>query len=236
MPNFRVRNASPKVGEIFVYDVIGADWWGDGITPKKFADALASLGRVETIQMRINSEGGDVFDGFAIYSQLVRHPARIEADVDGLAASIASVILMAADEIRVAGNARIMIHDPWGMAMGTADEMRARADLLDSIKTSIVDTYAARTGMDRGRLVELMAAETWMTASEALDSGFADSVTEPLRMAASAGAYDLSRYRNAPREWAGVIQRRDPAEATSAMLRAKCADLARRTPQHAPTS
>jgi ATP-dependent Clp protease protease subunit len=230
MPNFRVRNATPKVGEIYLYDVVGDDWWGDGVTDKSFAAALASLGKVDRIQLRINSEGGDVFQGFAIYNQLQRHPAHIEAHVDGLAASIASVILMAADEIHVADNARIMIHDPWGVAMGTADEMRQRADLLDSIKTSIVNTYVARTGLDAGRVVDLMSAETWMTAREALDNGFADVVTEPVRAAA---CYDLSRYRNAPRGFGGVIQRRTATDAAAAMTSAKLEDIARRAQAHA---
>ena len=167
--------------EILIYDEIDP-FWGTGA--KEFAAGLKELGEVTTIHVRINSPGGDVFDGVAIYNLLAQHAAKVIVHVDGLAASIASVIAMAGDEIHLAENALMMIHDPWGSIGGSATEMRAMADLLDTVAATIVTTYAARTGRDAEDIRALMAAETWMDAAEALDQGFADLVTEAKRMAA----------------------------------------------------
>jgi ATP-dependent protease ClpP protease subunit len=143
-----------------------------------------------------------VFDGVAIYNNLKRHPARIEVDVDGIAASIASVIAMAGDEIRMAGNAMMMIHNPYGMAMGSSDDMRKTAELLDQIKTVIVDTYAKRTGEAGGAIAQMMDDETWMTAEEARKNGFSDVTTEEQRIAA-AYDFDFSKFKHPPKSLAG---------------------------------
>ena len=225
MPNFKVRAAGKKTAEIYVYDVIGEDWWG-GITAKDFAQALKDAGDIDTIKLRVNSPGGDVFDGFAIYNQLVRHSARVEADVDGEASSIASIIIMAADEIRVADNAMVMIHDPWSFAVGSAADMRDKAALLDQVKGSLLRTYAARTGQSEDVLSEWMSAETWFDAAQAKANGFADAITEPLRMAASRRT-DVPWIRHMP-----VARRRagqqHSAEGRAAMAVAKISDLGRR--------
>jgi ATP-dependent Clp protease protease subunit len=183
-PNVRFVNRGNRSGEIWLYDQVGADPWFGGISAKSFADELNKLGKVDVVNLRINSPGGSVFDGLAIYNTLARHPARIEVDVDGVAASIASVIAMAGDEIRMASNATMMIHDPYGMSAGSAQDMRKTADLLDQIKGQIVDTYANRTGKDATALADMMANETWMTAQEARQHGFSDATTEEQRIAA----------------------------------------------------
>lgn len=184
---------SAKAGsaDVFLYGDVGAGWFG-GVTAKQFADDLKAAGDVATINLHINSAGGDVFDGLAIYRLLVDHPAKVIAHIDSWAASIASIIAMAGDEIRIAEAGRVMIHDAWGLAIGTAQEMRSMADLLDTTTSSLADVYAARTGADLKDIRNWMAEETWFTAQEAVDNGFADSIVENLRMAA---AYDPEKHK-----------------------------------------
>ena len=199
--NIRFVNRGSKTGEIWLYDQVGEGFFG-GMSAKTFNDELNKLGKVDTINLRINSPGGSVFDGVAIYNTLKRHPARLEVDVDGIAASIASVIAMAGDEIRIAGNAMMMIHDPYGMSMGNSDEMRKTADLLDQIKGTIVDTYAKRTGETDSTIASMMTNETWMTADEAKRYGFADVITEEQRIAASYD-FDFSKFKHPPKMLTG---------------------------------
>jgi ATP-dependent Clp protease protease subunit len=117
--------------------------------PSKFADDLKALGNVKTIDLRINSEGGSVFDGKAMYTQLVEHKAKVITHIDGLAASAASFIAMAGDEIEIAEGGFVMIHNAWLFAMGDARELRRTADLLDTVNGTIIDVYVARTKGDR---------------------------------------------------------------------------------------
>jgi ATP-dependent Clp protease protease subunit len=188
--------AAGSRGEIWLYDQIGESFWGGGISSKTFQKELSALGKVTTLNVRINSPGGDVFDGLAIYNQLKAHPARVVVDVDGLAASIASVIAMAGDEIRMAANSMMMIHNPHGMAMGDAGEMQRVAALLQQVKGSLSDTYAARTGQTQAQLNDWMDAETWMSAETAVQHGFSDTVTDPQKVSASFNL--LNHYRNVP--------------------------------------
>jgi ATP-dependent Clp protease protease subunit len=184
-------------GEIWLYDQIGESFWGEGISAKSFQKELSGLGRVDTINLRINSPGGDVFDGLAIYNQLAAHPAHIVVDIDGLAASIASVIAMAGDEIRIASNAMMMIHNPHGMAIGDATEMQRMAALLDQIKGALVGTYADRTQQPVAQLNEWLDEETWMDAGTAVQNGFADAVTSSQQVAACFSL--LAKFRNTPK-------------------------------------
>lgn len=188
--------AKGKTGEIWLYDEVGDGWFG-GMSAKSFQSELAKLGKVDTINLHINSPGGSVFDGVAIYNQLKSHPARVEVDVDGIAASIASVIAMAGDEIRMADGSMMMIHDPYTLAAGGAEELRKTAELLDQIAVNIRGIYAKRTGMKDSDIAVLMAEETWFGAAAAIDSGFADSVTEQLRVAACSN-FDFTRFKHAP--------------------------------------
>jgi ATP-dependent Clp endopeptidase proteolytic subunit ClpP len=196
--------AKGTTGEIWLYDSIGASFWGEGITAKQFGKDLNAMGKVTQINVRINSPGGDVFDGLAIYNLLRNHPASISVDVDGLAASIASIIAMAADDgqLRMASNAMMMIHDPHGVAVGSSKEMQRTAALLDQVKGNLVATYKQRTGRNEGDIAAWMEDETWFTANDALENGFADSMTAEQPVAA---CFDLSRFRNTPKALRNLV-------------------------------
>lgn len=185
-----------KRGEIYIYEAIGEGWFG-GITAKAFADTLRDLGKVDALDIYINSPGGNVFDGIAIYNQIRRFNGERVVCIDGIAASIASVIAMAGDEIRIADNGMMMIHDAWGLAIGTADEMRKTADSLDKVNGTILDTYVARTKGERSKIADWMSEETWMNAAECVDRGFADKKTEEKKVEASAFPL-LAKFKNTP--------------------------------------
>lgn len=200
--------------EIYLYGDIGESFWSEGITAKQFKDDLKALGdKVTDIDVRINSGGGDVFDGRTIYNLLVQHKARKTVYVDALAASIASLIAMAGDEIVMGDGAFIMIHNAWGVSIGNGAEMRRVADLLDSVSGTLIDTYAKRTKMPRDEIVSLMDAETWMPAAEAVDRGFADKMAEESTKVAAA-VISHQAFKNVPEQL-----RPNRAKAVAAMER-----------------
>ena len=204
--NYKISAKANDSAEIFIYDTIGM--WG--IAAQQFASDLKNLGKVKSIDLRVNSDGGDVFDGRAIYTQLKQNSARIVAHVDGIAASIASLIVMAADEIRMAEGSFMMIHNAWSLAIGSSDEMRRMAALLDSVDGEIQQTYATRTKCPIADIKQMCNAETWMTAQEAVDKGFADVLDEPLKVAAS--LRDPTMFKHLP-----VALRPDRTQATTAI-------------------
>jgi ATP-dependent protease ClpP protease subunit len=161
--------------EILVYESIGQDWFGEGLTAKRFRKDLDALGELDEITVRINSPGGEVFDGLSIYNTLKQHAARKIVHVDGLAASIASVIAMAGDEVRMGEGAMFMVHSPFTLAMGNAENLREAADALDKIEVGLVDAYVARTKKPRADVERWMEGETWFTREEAIEAGLADS-------------------------------------------------------------
>ena len=167
-----------------------------------FRDALKSFGDVKNINLHINSPGGSVFEGIAIYNMLKQNSAHINVYVDGLAASIASVIAMSGDAIFMPSNSMMMIHNPWTMAIGNANQLRKQADNLDQITKSSVQTYLAKAGdkLDEQTLKQLMDDETWLTAQEAVDYGLADEVMEPNKAAASISKRFVERYRHVPEQ------------------------------------
>ncbi|MGA7220019.1 MAG: head maturation protease, ClpP-related [Candidatus Sulfotelmatobacter sp.] len=166
--------------EILLYEVIGEDFWsGGGITAKQFAEDLKAVGTVSKIRLRVNSPGGNVFDGLAIFNTLLSHGATVTAQVDGLAASIASVIIMAASEISMGSNAMMMIHNPSTVIGGDSNDMRKMADTMDKVKTSMITAYRRHTGKSIEQIGALMDAETWWTAGETVDNGFAEKVITP---------------------------------------------------------
>lgn len=184
-------------GEIWLYDVIGADMWsGGGISADMFRRELTALGRVSTINLHINSPGGDVFDGFSMYSLLQQHAARIEVDIDGMAASIASIIAMAGDEIRIAKNAMMMIHNPRTMVAGGEDDLMRRVEQLRAVKGNLSDTYAGRTGNGKDQVLAWMKDETWFTAGAAVEYGFANAVTADTGITAC--LEDMRDFHNVP--------------------------------------
>ena len=164
--------------EISIYDAIGSF----DVNAKQFVDELKDI-NADTINLRINSPGGSVIDGNAMFNALQRHPAKVITHIDGLAASMASVIAMAGDEVHMADNALLMIHNPWTFSMGDADELRADADLLDKMSASILSSYG-RSQYEVDELKNLMDEETWFTAQEAFDAGFVDHISTGLRAAA----------------------------------------------------
>lgn len=187
---FEVRNATATAADIFIYDEIGVF----GVTAADVIVMLQGL-KVSTLNVHLNSPGGSVFDGLAIYNALNAHPASITVHIDGLAASIASVIAMAGDEIVMAENAMMMIHRPSVGMFGYADELRKQADVLDVLEGNLVAVYAARTGMPPEDVKAAMHAETWFTAAQAKANGFCSSVTAAKKVAAH---FDLSAFKNAP--------------------------------------
>src|SRR5512147_67823 len=171
--------------DILMYEPIGQDIFSaDGLTAKAFAEDLAAAGKINHIHLRINCVGGQVFDGLAIYNQLVTHPAKVTAQVDGIAASIASVILMAADEIDMAENSMLMIHNPHSFAAGDSQELRKMADTMDKVKGQMIRAYQRHTKLGEGEVSALMDAETWLTAEEAVAHGFANQVSAEEKMVA----------------------------------------------------
>ena len=201
-------NKGDEVGELLLYgDISSSTWWGDEVTPKDFKKDLDALGDVKNLNIYINSGGGDVFAGQAIHSMLKRHNATKTVYVDGLAASIASVIAMAGDKVIMPKNAMMMIHNAWTMAVGNAGDFRKLADDMDKIDETIVATYQTKTGKEAEQIAEWMGAETWMTAQEAVERGFADEIEEDKQIAASVGSgffmlgdqrFEVTRYSNPP--------------------------------------
>ena len=177
--------------EVVIYDEIGAY----GVSAKGFLAELGALPDGTPLALRLNSPGGSVFDAVAIYNAIKRHSGTVTVWIDGIAASAASYIAMAGDEVVMPENAFLMIHDPAGMVMGTATDMRAMAEALDKIKGSLLQGYAGKSGRPQEEIAPLMAAETWLDAKDALDLGFADRIAEPVRIAAR---FDVGRFRNAP--------------------------------------
>jgi ATP-dependent protease ClpP protease subunit len=194
--------------ELLLYDVIGADpFIGGGITAKVFREQVKGL-KAKSMNLRVNSPGGDVFEAAAMMAALDEFKGRITVDVDGLAASAASYLIMAADEIRLGTNAAIMIHDPHAISIGGADTMERMAGKLRKTKQQIITAYKRKSRASREQLSDWMSAETWFTGKEAVDAGLADSVTEPVRVAAlSQHTQALAKlgYKHVP-EFAEVVR------------------------------
>ena len=166
--------------EIFIYDEIG----GFGVEANQFIQDIEALGEVEQIDLRISSPGGSIIEGNVIFNAIKRHPANVTVYIDGMAASMASVIAMAGDEVLMADNALLMIHNPWTVAIGDSEELRKEADLMDKMKAAIINAYS-RSNYSTEELEELMDATTWFTADEAMEAGLIDGTVEGLKAAAS---------------------------------------------------
>lgn len=174
---FFTVNAKGDEAELLIYEEIGEGWFG-GVGAKGFAEQVKALGKgVKTINVRINSIGGNAFDGATIYNTLKNHPAKIHVHIDGAAISAASHIAMAGDEIDMATNAVFMAHFASGGVYGKAEELRNYAQLLDKVNDGLVDVYAARTGQTPERITEWLNAEAWFSAEEAVENGFATRVS-----------------------------------------------------------
>lgn len=226
-PCYRILAAAEGSDEvdIMVYDSIGQDMWGDGVSAEDLVDEIAGI-KAKTLNVRINSFGGQVFEGLAIYNALDRHPANIVTHIDGIAASIASIIALAGSEVRIAENAFMMIHNPHGVAVGNARDMREMADVLEKVGGSLSGVYARKTGLDDAQIQAWMDAETWFTAEEALEAGLVDAVTEKQQVMA---ALDPEMFASVPPRIAAQLVPKD-SKTVDARVRVS-------EPQHsAPTS
>lgn len=192
------------VAEIGIYDEIG--FWGTDA--KTFVSRLdeAAASAAEVV-VAINSPGGDVFDAFAIYNALRRYSGRVTARIDGVAASAASLVAMAGDRIVMPENAMLMIHNPWTVALGTASDLRATADSMDKARDGILAAYRNKSGKTDEELTAMLDAETWMTAAEAKEAGFADEIEAPVKLAATARSADLlARFQSAPSSVLALVE------------------------------
>lgn len=187
-------DTAPTTADVLIYDAIGADPWGDGISPKELAAQIADLD-VDELNVYINSPGGAAWDGIAIMNSLRRHRATVNVTIDALAASAASVIAMAGDHVTMNRGAELMVHDASGFAMGNAATMRETADVLDKLSDSYADAYAARAGGDRATWRDVMRAETWFTAEEAVAAGLADEWVDAPPATVPAAKFDRSGFR-----------------------------------------
>lgn len=197
----RIFNAVTNSGTLTldVYDYIGADFMGGGITEAMVTDALRNSDS-KSVVLNINSPGGSAFAGVAIRNVLAQSSKTVKVNVVGLAASAASIIAMAGDTITMHSGSVMMIHPAQAMAMGDATEMRKMADTLDTVTDSIADVYVAKTGLDKQTVLDMMNAETWMTADDAVAKGFATQVSK--EKAAISNAFDLKvlNFQRVPEE------------------------------------
>lgn len=202
MQKWKMKALNDGKAEIFIYSDIGYDWWEDKSTAQLFAEELKNLGDVSSIDLHINSNGGDVFDGQAIHSLIKNHKGFVTAYIDGLAASIATVIAMGADKVIMPKNAMMMIHNAWTGLYGNANDLRKMADDLDHINDTIVNTYLAKVKdkTDEATIRDLMNKESWLNAEECLSLGLCDEVSEPVKMAACLTKEQAHKFKNAPKE------------------------------------
>lgn len=220
-PFWRFRNASEsESGQVeleFFGPISEYSWFGDEITPELFKQQLYEKGGGDPITLLVNSPGGEVIAASIIRSILQDYPGKITADIVGLAASAATIVVTGADHIRMRESALFMIHDPSGLAWGTIDQIKALLDVLKTVKDGILDVFQTKTKMTREKLAKMMTDETWMTAREAKDFGFVDEVvTSSIKKGTPARsmvgfANCLSQYVHVPEELV-IEQASEPVE------------------------
>lgn len=229
---FSVTAKANKTAEILLYDQIGESFWGGGTSAKQFAEQLKAIEKVDSITLRINSPGGDVFEGAAMYDLIAQSPIPVDVIVDGLAASAAFTVAMAGRSISIGEAGMMMTHNARGMTFGTASDMKSTADLLDKISNQMAELYAKRSGMAVADVKALMDAETWMTPDECVAKGFANKIiksaddSEPTTMVAA--VFDLEKaYQRVPQPLKHQV-----AIAASAKFSAKVSDPRSAKEQH----
>lgn len=205
---FRNSDESSAKAELLLYGPLSEMvMWGDEVTPKDFNDDLNALGDIQELKVRINSPGGDVYAGVAIYNTLVNHPATVTTYVDGLAASAASIVAMAGDTVTMPRASMLMIHNPSAMAIGDKRTMDETAAILDKVRDSFIGAYEMKTGLSADQIKDMMDSETWMTAEEAVELGFADKIDEQRTIQAQAHGrlmivnglgFDIGQWRTMP--------------------------------------
>lgn len=213
-----VRAEDSGEATLYIYDVIDAYW---GVNAKEVAQAIAGLKPTDTLHLRINSPGGDVFEARAIVAAISQHSGKTVAHIDGLAASAATTIASAADEVEIVDGGFYMIHNAWTFAFGNKHDLRETSDLLDKVDGAIIADYAKRTGASAEQLVAWMDAETWFTAQEAVDNKFADrlqpSAKEDKASNATARQFNLAVYDKTPK---ALLENTQPPAPDFAAVRA----------------
>ena len=199
-----VKNDEEKSAELILYGSIGSDEEWDDISDKMFKRDIENLGDVENITLHINSPGGDAFSAVAIANTLKNHKAKITANIDGLAASAATIITSVCDIVKMPKNALFMVHNPFAVASGDSQVMKKTAKILDKMKNSIIETYLSKAKVDKETLSRLMNNETWMNAEEAKEYGFIDEILDENvekevienKLIINNMAFDISRFKN----------------------------------------
>lgn len=199
---FQMKATSETSADIYIHDEIGM--WG--VSAKRFTEDLISLGNISHINLHIHSPGGEVFEGIAIYNQLKNHNATITVYIDGLAASMASVIAMVGDEVKMPKNAMMMIHKPWGVSWGDANDMRDYADLLDKVENVLIPAYMEKTGKTKEEIEAMLGEETWLTAEECVEHGFANTVIEPVKAMASLSSKRIEEFKSMPKSLQNTLK------------------------------
>lgn len=189
---YDIQNKADNSADVYIFDEIGTY----GVTAQEFITDIKDL-KNTPINLRINSLGGDVFDGMAMYNVIKRREAKTTVYIEGIAASIATIIALGADEVVMAENSLFMIHNAWGGSMGEAKDMRKTADTLDKITGELTDIYIKKTGLPYDSLAEMMDEETWLNAQEAFNYGFIDTISDSIKVAAK---YDVSKFKNITQE------------------------------------
>ena len=216
-----VRAEGSADATIYIYDVIDAYW---GVSASEVAQAIAGLKPTDTLHLRINSPGGDVFEARAIAAAIGQHAGKTVAHIDGLAASAATTIASAADEVEIVDGGFYMVHNAWTFAMGNKHDMRETAGLLDKVDGAIVADYAKRTGASAEQIGAWMDAETWFTAQEAVDNKFADRLAESSKDSkagnSTAKAFNLAVFDKTPKALLEPPKQPDPEPVDAAAWRA----------------
>jgi ATP-dependent Clp endopeptidase proteolytic subunit ClpP len=194
---YKIEALADDTAEVIIYDVIG--WpFNDA---SELVRSLAGM-TAKTITVRINSPGGDVFDAVSIFNALQSHKSKVITRVEGLAASAASFLALAGKEVQAYQNTMVMIHDPWVCVAGNQYELRETADILEKLSGQMVDIYAGNSSVGKKEIRDMMKAETWMTAKEAKEKGFIDTIVDGKSAKAQ---FDLSMFANAPEDLTAEI-------------------------------
>lgn len=222
-----VRNEGETAATIYIYDVIDPYW---GIGAHEVAKAVAGLDATTTLHVRINSPGGDVFEARAIAAAIQQHPGTVVAHIDGLAASAATTIALAAGEVEIVDGGFFMVHEAWSIVLGNKHDMTAMAGLLVKVDDTLANDYMKKTKKSRGEVDAWMAAETWFTAQEAVDAGFADRLVAKVEKTSNraTGQPQAARFNLAAYDKTPVALLQAPAKQAEADAAAQLAHNARR--------
>ncbi|MFT9414773.1 head maturation protease, ClpP-related [Leuconostoc falkenbergense] len=209
MTNYFQMKADNGVAQIDIFgQIVSEKLFDEETSASSFRDSLKSLGDVSTINLSINSGGGSVWDGVAIYNMLKSHKATVNVYVEGLAASIASVIAMAGDTITMRSGSMMMVHMPFTIAQGNAEEMRKTADALEKTGNNIVDIYSSRTGIPSDDIRNIMNEETWLSAEEAVEQGWATKLDKKEAVMNSVPKEILGRFSNVPKNVLARVEKK----------------------------